>query len=48
LICAALARQTTNAQAVTIAAPQIAIAGANQVKGRAEIGCAARRDVVCR
>jgi hypothetical protein len=44
----ALARQTRNAQPVTIAAPQIAITGANQATGSCPTGSATRRELVCR
>lgn len=44
----ALARQTMNAQPVTIAAPQIAITGANQATGSSATGSATRRELVCK
>ena len=44
----ALARQTRNAQPVTIAAPQIAITAANQATGSNATGSATSRELVCR
>ena len=47
-ICATLVRQTTNAQPVTITAPQMAIAAAQELTGNSATASATNRDEVWR